>query len=74
MKLRNLLSAVVLAGLGVGAMPAAASFELPPNQMPGKCQLTLVVGPPLLDVRDTGVWTGWISLRCVPVDPFSPGL
>ena len=71
MKLRNLLSAVVLAGLGVSAMPAAASLELPPNYMPGQCRLVLVVGPAPLDVHDTGVWTGWISYRCSPV--LSPG-
>lgn len=72
MKLRNLLSAAVLAGLGVSAMPAAAFLELPPNPTPN-CRLILVVGMPLLDVRDSGTWTGYISLRCAPVTPSSPG-
>lgn len=74
MKLRNLLSAVVLAGLGVSAMPAAAVIlEEHPGEVPSNCHVT-IVGPPLpLDVRGDAGWPGFYVVHCwAPTLPSLP--
>ena len=70
MKLRNLLSVAVLAGLGVSAMPAAAFFKSPPIYGPSNCRVTMEGPPHQLDVRDLP-WAGFYRVRCTT--PALPG-
>ena len=53
MKLRNLISAALLVGVGSTALPAAAaSFHtVYPTNLPANCAVTLKTSLPLLDIR-----------------------
>ena len=52
MKLRNLISAALLVGVGSTALPAAASIytEYPTN-LPSNCEVTMMTSLPPLDIR-----------------------
>ena len=52
MKLRNLISAALLVGVGSTAMPAAALLYTGfPTDLPSNCSATMLSPPPPLDVR-----------------------
>lgn len=52
MKLRNLISAALLVGVGSTALPAAALvYTQYPTNLPPNCRITMMTSPPPLDVR-----------------------
>ena len=52
MKLRNLISAALLVGVGSTALPAAALvYTQYPTNLPSNCRVTMMTSPPPLDHR-----------------------
>lgn len=66
MKLRNLISAALLVGVGSTALPAAANWHTTyPTDLPSNCSVTLIGGPLPLDVRgNTGHTQPYYVVRC----------
>ena len=67
MKLRNLISAALLVGVGSTALPAAAGtwHTTHPGDMPANCSVTLVGGPLPRDIHgNTGPSQPYYIVRC----------
>lgn len=69
MKLRNLISAALLVGVGSTALPAAATWHTsPPVDLPSNCSVTMIGGPLPLDIRgNTGPQPFYI-IRCTAAE------
>ena len=70
MKIRNLISAALLVGVGSVALPAAAAWRTsPPVDLPSNCSVTVIGGPLLQDIRgNTGPQPIYI-IRCWAAEP-----
>lgn len=67
MKLRNLISAALLVGVGSTALPAAASIHTEyPTNLPSNCRITTMTSLPLLDIRgnEPSLMPGFFVVTC----------